>query len=303
MFQTEFGARSTADDVLKGLDLRSKTILVTGCNGGIGFETMRALAASGAHVVGLARTSGAAQDACARVGGATTPVACDLAEIGSILSASMAVHAIGKPVDAIVANAGIMCPESLDVRNGVELQFMVNHIGHFLLIDRLIDLVPQHTGRIVVTSSSASIDQAPKEGVMFDNLDGHQFYKPFLFYGQSKLANALFAKELARRMEGRGITVNSLHPGAVGGTALQRSLGFPFKLVLPIASRFMKSIPQGAATQVLLAASPLVEGITGEYWADCNIARGSRFLAHPGMAERLWTVSEEIVAARLEVSA
>lgn len=302
MSKIAFGARSTADDVLAGIDLRNKIILVTGCNGGIGFETMRALAANGAHVIGLARTSNAARDACAKVDGATTPVACDLAEISSILAAAKAVRAIGRPLNTIIANAGIMCPKTLNVQYGIELQFMVNHIGHFLLIDHLIDLIPDRTGRIVITSSSASIDQAPKEGIMFDNLDGHQFYEPFAFYGQSKLANALFAKELARRLKRRGIAVNSLHPGAVGGTALQRNLGFPFKLILPIASLFMKSILQGAATQVLLAASPLVEGITGEYWADCNIAEGSKYLTHTVMAKRLWTVSEEIISAQLEAS-
>jgi WW domain-containing oxidoreductase len=166
----------------------------------------------------------------------------------------------------------------------------------------LIDLVREHTGRIVIVSSSASIEQAPKEGIMFDNLDGRRFYEPFTFYGQSKLATALFATELSRRLAGRGILVNSVHPGAVGGTGLQRSLGFPFNLIMPIASLFMKSIPQGAATQVLLAASPLSEGITGEYWADCNIAKGSKFLAQPSIAKWLWVVSDEIIAARAQAA-
>ncbi len=297
MPQVTLGARSIADDVLAGVDLVNKTILITGCNSGIGFESMRALAAHGARVIGLARTLDAARQACAKARGSTTPVACDLGDFGSIISASATVRALGKPLDAIITNAGIMCPKALETRYRVELQFLVNHIGHFLLVNQLLDLVPSQSGRIVVVSSSASVNQAPKEGIMFDNLDGHIFYKPFTFYGQSKLANALFAKELSRRLSGRGIAVNALHPGAVGGTSLQRSLGIPFNLIMPVASLFMKSIPQGAATQVLLAASPQANNITGEYWADCKIARGSKYLSDPQMAHRLWTVSEEIVAS------
>jgi WW domain-containing oxidoreductase len=163
------------------------------------------------------------------------------------------------------------------------MQFLVNHVSHFLLVTRLVDLVPDRTGRIVIVSSSASTGQAPKEGIMFDNLDGHRFYKPFTFYGQSKLATA-----------GRGIAVNSVHPGATRGTNLNANLGLPFRLILSIAQMFMKSVAQGAATQVLLAASPLVEGITREYWSDCQVAEGNALLDDPLIAQRLWTVSERI---------
>jgi NAD(P)-dependent dehydrogenase (short-subunit alcohol dehydrogenase family) len=299
MPQFAFGVRSTTDDVLEGIDLAGKTVLVTGCASGIGFETMRALASHGARVVGLARTLVSAREACARVGGLTTPVASDLGDFGSITSAVATVRGLGHRLDAIITNAGIMCPKALTTRYGVELQFLVNYIGHFLLVNRLLDMVPSRTGRIVIVSSSASVAQAPKDGIMFDNLDGHLFYKPFTFYGQSKLATALFAKELSRRLSDRGIAVNSLHPGAVGGTSLQRSLDFPFNLIMPVASLFMKSIPQGAATQVFLAASPLTNGVTGEYWTDCKVARGSKYLADPQMARRLWTVSEKIVASHV----
>jgi WW domain-containing oxidoreductase len=184
----------------------------------------------------------------------------------------------------------------LEVREGVELQFLVNHVGHFALINGLINRVPDKTGRVVIVSSDASIQQAPTTGILFDNLDGHRLYKPSSFYGQSKLACALFAKELSRRLAARGIAVNSLHPGAVGGTRLNRNLRFPSSSVLRIARHFMKTVPQGAATQTLLAASPLVEGISGEYWLDCQIAVGSKFLDDRAMAERLWSTSERIVA-------
>jgi WW domain-containing oxidoreductase len=149
----------------------------------------------------------------------------------------------------------------------------------------------------VIVSSSASTEFAPKEGIMFENLDGSRFYKPFTFYGQSKLANALFARELSRRLAPRQIAVNSLHPGAVGGTGLQRTLRFPFTLIMPIARLFMKSIAQGAATQTLLAVSPLVAGVTGKYWSACQVSQGNTFLDQPLIAERLWRTSEEIVAA------
>jgi WW domain-containing oxidoreductase len=138
-----------------------------------------------------------------------------------------------------------------------------------------------------------------QQGILFDNLDGHRFYNPFAFYGQSKLACALFAKELSRRLTPRGIVVNSLHPGAVRDTGLNRSLGFPLTAILRVARYFMKSVPQGAATQTLLAASPLVEGISGEYWVGCQIGKGSKFLNDRLMAERLWTVSEKILASAL----
>jgi len=291
-----FGRRSTADDVLADLHLSGRTILVTGCNAGIGFGTFRALAQRGAHVIALARTLDAAREACQRAGGSSTPIACDLANLDSVGEAIKNGRQLGRPLDAIVASAGVMGTRELQVRDGVEMQFLVNHVGHFALVNGLIDQIRNQTGRIVIVSSSSSIQQAPKQGILFDNLDGHRFYKPFVFYGQSKLAGALFAKELSRRLAPRGIVVNSLHPGAVGGTGLNRRLGFPFTAILAVARHFMKSVPQGAATSVLLAASPLVEGVTGEYWANCQISKGSPFLSDRSMAERLWDATEAIIA-------
>ena len=298
-YDNPFGARSTADQVLAGVDLTGRNIVVTGCNSGIGFETMNALAANGAHVIGIARSLAAATGACKRVGLACTPLACDLANLNSVTLAAEAIRAIGVPLDAIVANAGIANLPTLETRHGVEMQFLVNHIGHFALINQLVDLVRSGSGRIVVVSSDASIKRAPAEGIMFDNLDGHESYRPFAFYAQSKLAAALYAKELSRRLAARGIAVNSVHPGATKGTRLHKYLRGPLALLASMAKLFMRSASRGAATQALLAASPRVTGISGEYWTDCQIARGSRLLGDDALASRLWEVSERIVAEQV----
>jgi WW domain-containing oxidoreductase len=290
-----FSSRSTADKVLAGIDLTGKQIVVTGCNSGIGFETMSALCANGAHVIGLARSLRDAEAACAKVGPHSTAVACDLSDLDSVAAAAGTIRALKVPLDSIVANAGIANLPALRTRYGVELQFLVNHIGHFALLNELLGLVRNGTGRIVIVSSSAAINQAPAEGIMFDNLDGHRFYKPFTFYGQSKLANALFSRELSRRLSARGIAVNSLHPGATRGTGLNRDVGLPLKMALSAARLFMRSAPRGAATQTLLAASPSVAGVTGQYWTNCQIAAGNPLLEDADLAKRLWDVSEEIV--------
>jgi WW domain-containing oxidoreductase len=257
---------------------------------------MNALAANGARVIGLARQAQDAGAACAEAGPTCIPVACDLADLESVAAAAATIRALQSPLDAIVANAGIANLPTLQTKYGVELQFLVNHVGHFALVNGLHDLVREGTGRIVIVSSSAGIHQAPPEGIMFDNLDGSRFYKPLTFYGQSKLANALFAKELARRLNSRGIAVNSLHPGAVRGTGLNRHLTVPLQIVLSAARWFMKSATRGAATAALLAANPIVRGISGEFWANCRIAKGNPLLEDAGLARRLWEVSQDIVA-------
>jgi WW domain-containing oxidoreductase len=289
-----FGPRATAAEVLSGIDLRGRTMLVTGCNSGLGLETMRVLAAHGAHIVGLARSAAAAAAACAGVTGETTPVACDQADLDSVVSAIAAVRALGRPLDAIVANAGVM-GGALARLYGVERQFLINHVAHALLVTRLADCVPDGSGRIVVVSSSASYEAAPKRGILFDNLDAHEGYRPLRFYGQSKLANALFARELSRRLAVRGVAANAAHPGVIFGTRLMRGYGRPGMLFAAVAKHFGRSVAQGAATQTLLAGSPLVAGVSGMFWADCQIAKGSPHLRDRAMAERLWTMTEDII--------
>jgi WW domain-containing oxidoreductase len=194
-------------------------------------------------------------------------------------------------LDAIVANAGIANLAALETRYGVEMQFLTNHIGHFMLVNGLTDLVRDGTGRIVTVSSSASVRAAPTEGIMFDNLDGSRFYKPAAFYAQSKLANALYAGELSRRLGGRGIAVNSADPGAART-----------KLNPRLATRlFAKTAAQAAATPALLAASPVAGGITGEYWRDCKISEGNALLKDAALAGRLWNVSQHILERRQDL--
>ena len=291
-----FGARSTADQVLAGIDLTRKRFVVTGCNSGIGFETMNALVANGAHVIGLARTRESARAACNLAGSSSTPIACDLADLDSVEAAAESILRLPGPLDAVITNAGIANLPTLQTRYGIELQFLVNHIAHFALINRLADSVRSGTGRIVIVSSDASIKEAPAEGVLFDNLNGQRFYDPFMFFGQAKLAAALYAKELSRRLAPRGVSVNSLHPGATRGTGFDKYRTLTRRLGHQVARLFMKSPAQGAATQTLLAASPQVAGITGEYWSDCRIARGNPLLADGGLAGRLWEASERIVS-------
>jgi WW domain-containing oxidoreductase len=275
------------------VDLTGRRFVVTGCSSGIGFETMNSLAANGAHVVGLARSWSAAAEACLRVGPTCTAVACDLSDLDSVADAAGAIRALNTPVDAVVANAGIAYLPDLRTRYGVEMQFLVNHIGHFALVNQLSEMVRNGSGRIVLVSGDTRVKPS-SEGIMFDNLDGRRFYQPATFYRQSKLAVALFATELARRLQGRGIAVNSVDPGATQGTQLDRHVRQPL-LIRSVARLFKKNARRAAATQALLAASPRVTGITGELWADCRIAEGPALLGDVDLAKRLWEVSEGIV--------
>ena len=281
----QFGRRSTADHVLAGIDLTGKHIIVTGCNSGLGRETMNAFAANGASVIGMARTIESASRACAQASPYCIPVGCDLSHFDSIAAALDTIRKLSVPLDAIVANAAAAYLPSLEARYGVEMQFLTNHLGHFMLVNGIADLLRDGSARIVMVSSGASISQTPSDGVMFDNLDGRQFYNPSKFYAQSKLANALYAKELSRRLTARGIAVNSADPGAAR-TRIRK--GF-------FARLFAKTAAQAAATQALLAASPQASGITGEYWSNCKVTEGNPLLQDIALARRLWDVSQEIL--------
>ncbi len=291
---TGFGAGSTAEEVTSGVDLQGKTLLLTGCASGLGLETLRVLGQRGAHVFALARTEEAAERALASVGASGTPFACDLSEPGSVRACVQGVMEAGRTIDALMACAGVMALPTLQRKYGYELQFLTNHIGHFLLVTGLVEaLAPE--GRVVIVSSGAH-RAAPGGGIQFDNLGGEKGYRPWTAYGQSKLANLLFAKQLARRFAGSKRTANAVHPGVIR-TNLNRHMGraaqWGMDVLTPI---FFKSVAQGAATQCYVAVHPAAATQSGLYFADCNPAHPTRLGEDPGLAEKLWVESERIVA-------
>lgn len=280
-----FPADATAEAVTAGIDLTGKTIVVTGCNSGIGLETMRVLALRGAHVIGTARTLERGREACASVQGKTTPVALELTDFDSVVACANAIRALDTPVDVLICNAGMLLNE-LHQAHGMEIQFVVNHLGHFVLTNRLLDLVtaaPQ--GRVVVVGSIAH-RSVPPGGIQFDNLSGVGWAAQS--YGHSKLANGLFSLELSKRLARTTATSNSLHPGVVQ-TNIMRSMdtsrlgGFSFE-----------PPNQGAATSCYLASSPALARVTGQYFVDCNPGEQSDFQKDAAMAAKLWQVSEEL---------
>jgi WW domain-containing oxidoreductase len=294
--RSRFTRRSTADEVTAGLDLRGKTILITGCNSGLGLESMRVLATRGADIIGCARSREKAEMAADRAGVAITPVACELSELDSVVACTEEVKRLERPIDVIMCNAGIMGLPELRQKYGLEMQFLTNHLGHFVLVRRLLDrvlLAP--AGRIVMVSSLGHYFSVPG-GVNFDNLSGAQHYHPWTFYGQSKLANLLMSNELARRLAGGPATANAIHPGIIQ-TPLMRNLStLLFNLSSAVSWPVSRSVEQGAATQCYVAAAPALEGVSGAYFADCNPARSSIHARNPELAARLWAVSEELAA-------
>jgi NAD(P)-dependent dehydrogenase (short-subunit alcohol dehydrogenase family) len=289
-----FGYGTTAEQVTAGISLEGKTILVTGCNSGLGQEALRVLALRGARVVGTARTYDKAKAACDEVKGLTVPLACELSDPASVRRCIEAVKRDGLMLDVIICNAGIMALPTLEKAFGYELQFFTNHIGHFMLVTGLLDHLTE-TGRVVMLSSRAHM-RAPKEGIQFDNLDGAKGYEAWLNYGQSKFANILFANELSRRFAGTRRTANSLHPGVIQTKLFRHQnafMAFIFGLFGPLA---LKSVPQGAATEVYVATSPTLADVSGQYFADCNLATPRPDTLDEALARRLWEVSEKIVA-------
>lgn len=281
--RSEFGPQSTAEEVTAGIDLTGKTAVVTGCNSGLGYETMRVLAMRGAHVIGTARSVERGREAAASVDGQVTPVVLELTDFGSIVSCANQIQAMDVPIDMLVMNAGVLFRELRQV-HGLEMQFVVNHLGHFLLGNRLMDRViaaPQ--GRVVVVGSTAH-QRVPDGGIQFDDLSGEGWYQQG--YGHSKLANGLYSHELARRLAGTGATSNVIHPGGVQTNILRNTDIDP--------AQFGKTPDQGAATQCYVATNPALSGVTGQYFADCNVAPQSAHQSDMEMAARLWEVSEAL---------
>jgi WW domain-containing oxidoreductase len=290
---TGFGYNSTAENVTAGLSLTGKTILVTGCTSGLGEEACRVLSLRGAHVLGTARTQQAADSACAKLPNKGTGYACELADPKSVCACVAQIRRDGHKLDAIICNAGIMAMPKLQKSHGYELQFFTNHIGHFMLVTGLLDSLADE-GRVVMLSSTAHA-MAPKGGIQFDNLAGERGYSPWGNYGQAKFANLLFAKELQRRFEGTKKTAYAVHPGVIR-TNLARSTGSAVQAIMAIAGPlFLKTIPQGAATEVFAAVHPKALALAGQYLADCNVATPRKDAEDAALARQLWTVSEQVV--------
>lgn len=289
-----FGYGSTAEQVSEGVSLAGKNVLVTGCNSGIGLETARVLSLRGARVLAAARSLPKAQQVAAALSGPSMPLACDLADPHSVRACVTAVRSAGVRLDALVCNAGIMALPERQTAHGVELQLFTNHIGHFLLVTSLLEQLSEDA-RVVVLSSDMH-RRAPAAGVELDNLDGARGYSAWRAYGQSKMANLLFAKQLARRFSGTRRTANAVHPGVIV-TNLQRHqapiVAAAMSLISPLA---LKSVPQGAATQVHVTVSPSLAGVSGQYFSQCNVAEPRADANDARLAESLWDVSEQIVA-------
>ncbi|MEU8633092.1 SDR family NAD(P)-dependent oxidoreductase [Amycolatopsis sp. NPDC048633] len=298
---TPFGAQSTADEVIAGVDLTGRRAIVTGGASGLGRETARVLASAGADVTIAARNLDAATQAVQEIGNPNVHAArLDLADLASVAGF---VESWTGPLHILVDNAGVMASPEQRTPEGRELQFATNHLGHFALTVGLHDaLAAAGDARVVVLSSVGHVNGP----VRFDDLDFvKEPYDPWLAYAQSKTANILFAVEAAKRWAGDGITVNALNPGRIWETNLGRHIDAPPPTFDPSGQTGVseKNIAQGAATSVLLAASPLVKGVTGTYFEDCQeaepftpgVRRGvADYALDPGNARRLWDLSVKL---------
>jgi len=290
-----FNKESTGEEVTQGLDLTGKTVLITGANSGLGYETMRVLAMRGAHIIAIARNMEKAKKACDSIEGKTTPVACELTDFNSIVACTNTIKELKQPIDVLICNAGIMELPELEQVRGLEKQFVVNYLGHFILTNRLLDQVKAaEQGRIVMLSSGR-YKAAPPEGIQFDNLSGENGYDPLMAYGQSKLAIALFSQELSRRLEGTTVTSNSVLPGVIM-TNLGRHLpGWKIMLSKVIGWTFMRSVEQGVATTCYVATNPELANVSGQMFFNCSpITPEGNHMSDRALATKLWNVSVEL---------
>ncbi|MFD0004247.1 SDR family NAD(P)-dependent oxidoreductase [Streptomyces sp. NPDC127178] len=302
-----FGATSTADDVLRGIDLTGKLAIVTGGYSGLGLETTRALAKAGARVVVPARRRAAAEEALSGVSGVEVDEL-DLGDLESVRGFAERFLASGRTVDIVIDNAGIMaCPETR-VGPGWEAQFATNHLGHFALVNRLWPAIEPGGARVVSVSSRGH----HLSGIRWDDVHWRHGYDKWEAYGQAKTANVLFAVHLDKLGADHGVRAFSLHPGGIL-TPLQRHLakeemverGWIDEQGDMLHPEAFKTPEQGAATQVWAATSPQLNGMGGVYLEDCDIAGPAAeddedrsgvmaWATDPEQAARLWTLSAEL---------
>jgi NAD(P)-dependent dehydrogenase (short-subunit alcohol dehydrogenase family) len=319
------GNKSTTDDVLAGVDLAGKRVIVTGTSAGLGVETARALVAHGADVIGTVRDLRKAQaatepvrEAASNGRGSFELLEMDLASFASVRNATNSISAAGHPIDLVVANAGVMATPFGLTEDGFETQLATNHLGHFLFINRIAPLISDG-GRVVVLASSGHRYGAPD---LDDPNFEHATYDPALAYGRSKTANILFAVEFDRRHKDRGVRAAAVHPGGIQ-TELARHFpeGALGKMVEEMSATLAaqgkgpfewKTIPQGAATSLWAGVIAPAEEVGGQYCENCHVGRtvaddqpltaaseGVRAYAlDPGRAKALWARSEEWVGER-----
>ena len=311
-----FGAESTADEVLEGIDLSGKRVLVTGVSAGLGVETARSLVAHGATVVGTARDLAKARRALAEAFHGSLPidlVETDLASLSSVRKAASDLLTRAKRFDVIIANAGVMaCPQG-KTQEGFETQFGTNHLGHFVFVNRLVPLLNRGARIVTLSSAGHQISDVDIEDPNFERTP----YQPFTAYGRSKTANILYAVALDSRLKGRGVRATSIHPGGIM-TELARHL--TPELIEQMRTRInrgasgqapafrFKTVPQGSATSVWAGFVAAADAVGGHYCEDCHVCEvnddatsraGVRSyaldLAH---ANDLWRKSEEMVGER-----
>src|SRR6185436_17448277 len=278
-----FGAKSTTDEVLQGVNLSGKRVLVTGVSAGLGVETARALASHGAYVVGAARDLTKARRATevvhtdARKGGELELIELDLASLKSVRATADKLVKAGNRFDLVIANAGVMATPQGKTEDGFETQFGTNHLGHFVFVNRIAGLIAPGGRLVNLASAGHRFSDVDLDDPNFERTD----YAPFVAYGRSKTANVLFAVEFDRRHKARGVRAAAVHPGGIA-TELGRHMsdGDMQALLESInASRpegappfEFKSIPQGAATSVWAGIVASADEVGGRYCEDCHVA-------------------------------
>jgi NAD(P)-dependent dehydrogenase (short-subunit alcohol dehydrogenase family) len=283
-------------------DMTGTVVLITGGNAGIGLETAVALARRGARVVITSRdaTRGEiARDEIARrsESGSVDVMHLDLASFSSVRAFAAAFLDRYDRLDVLIENAGLVLGRRSVTEDGNETTFQVNHLGHFLLTDLLRErLVASAPARVVVVTSDAH--KSARGGLDFDDLQSERRYRSFSVYSKTKLANILFTRELARQLDGTGVTVNCVHPGFVASRfGRDGDTGVLGSIAMPLLRPFALSPEQGAQTSVYVASDPAVDGITGAYWVKCAPVTPSDAALDDVAARRLWEVSEHLTHA------
>ena len=293
------------DDVCKTTKrLDGKTVIVTGANTGIGKETVLDLARRGARVImacrNLKKADKALKEITEKTGNKSIVVKhLDLSSLKSVRTFAEDIKTNESRLDILINNAGVFnLPKLTRTEDGFETTMAANHLSHFLLTNLLLDLLKKSApSRIVIVASRRHREwsNGPTAGFDFQNMNGEVFFDGIAAYGQSKLANILFTRELAKRLEGTGVTANSLHPGVIATDILRHFTAWQ-KLVLSAKLKYNgKTIKEGAQTKIYLAVSEEVEGVTGLYFADCKEEEPSKYAQDDVTAKKLWEISAKLV--------